>query len=578
MKDKFTKRRFKKLIIFGYLVLCAPLAEAQLCQGSLGDPIIDLDFGSGTSVHGSPLPAGMTSYTWSSNDFPIDGSYTIENTTVGSGLIWWPTTDHTGNSGGYMMVVNASISKTDYFYKNTVSGICPGTTYEFAAWIINLLRTQDLSPPNITFMIEKLDGTLINSYTTGPIALQTSALWRQFGFYFTTPAGVTEVTIVMRNNSAGGAPANDLALDDITFRPCGPTVTASIESALADTLCQGSARLFHFQGTESTGYNSPQYQWQELVNGIWQDISGATDLNFTQSFETYQPGTYQFRLASSEGGNITSVQCRVLSNLVTVVVLQQSSAKYEISNPVVCGNIPIQFIDSTQILGNVTYKWDFGDGTTSTAKDPSHLYSQSGIYNTSMILSSQYGCADTATLTINVQMLPIPLAKFNVHPTDTTILHPTINFTDESSGGTSCRFDWGDGIVTDCNTTSHDYTREGTFIVKEIVENSSGCYDTAYTTVYIRAEFAIAIPNAFSPNGDGQNDIFMPKLYGVHNYSLRVYNRWGQQLFETNDPEQGWNGEFKGTLCTQGTYVYSISFYDDVENKLKVYSGSFILL
>lgn len=114
----------------------------------------------------------------------MDGSYTVENSTAGSGSMWWSATDHTGNTGGYMMVVNASISKTD--------------------------------------------GTLLNSYTTGPIALQSSSLWRQFGFYFTTPANVSSVTIVMRNNSSGGVPANDIALDDITFRPCGPEVTVWI--------------------------------------------------------------------------------------------------------------------------------------------------------------------------------------------------------------------------------------------------------------------------------------------------------------------------------------------------------------
>ena len=71
--------------------------------------------------------------------------------------------------------------------KRDTNSCLPGTLYEFAAWMMNLLRSQDLSPPNITFIIEKTDGTVLNSYTTGAIALQKSPLWRQFGFYFTTP-------------------------------------------------------------------------------------------------------------------------------------------------------------------------------------------------------------------------------------------------------------------------------------------------------------------------------------------------------------------------------------------------------
>ncbi|WP_096356084.1 hypothetical protein [Mucilaginibacter gotjawali] len=83
---------------------------------SLGDPVVDITFGSGTAIHAGALAAdsGSTSYTYTSADFPSDGYYTIENTT-NSPNVWWTTTDHTGNTGGYMMVVNASVSKTDFF-------------------------------------------------------------------------------------------------------------------------------------------------------------------------------------------------------------------------------------------------------------------------------------------------------------------------------------------------------------------------------------------------------------------------------------------------------------------------------
>ncbi len=367
MRDKV----FWKFFISFFFILVSLGSNAQLCQGSLGDPIVDITFGSGTSVHGSPLPAGTTSYTWSTDDFPIDGSYTIENTTAGAGDTWWSTTDHTGDAGGYMMVVNASISLTDYFYKNTITGLCPGTVYVFAAWVMNLLRSEDLSPPNITFLIETIDGTVINSYTTGSIALQKKPLWRQFGFYFSTPANVTEVTIVMRNNSAGGAPANDLALDDITFRPCGPDISALIsETSLDDdTICQGTNSTYHLDGTVSAGYTNPKYQWQNFVNNGWQDIPGDTSLNLTVSLASYPAGNYLFRLAVGDGTNISSLQCRVLSNQITFVVLARPIAKYGLVSSVVCANQGVQFIDSSQSSGTLTYAWTFGDGGASTEKD-----------------------------------------------------------------------------------------------------------------------------------------------------------------------------------------------------------------
>jgi gliding motility-associated-like protein len=578
--DRYSITQFQRLFFVVIFLIVSGVSNAQLCQGSLGDPIVDLTFGSGTGTHGNPLPAGMTSYTWSTADFPIDGSYTIENTTAGAGDVWWSTTDHTGDPGGYMMVINASISLTDYFYKNTISGLCPGTVYEFAAWVMNLLRSEDLSPPNITFLIEKTDGTVINSYTTGSIALQKSPLWRQFGFYFSTPAGVTEVVIVMRNNSPGGAPANDLALDDITFRPCGPDISALIsETSLeSDTVCKGSDITWHLNGTVSAGYSNPEYQWQKFTNGNWQDIPGDTSLNIPVSLASYPVGTYLFRLAVGDGANISSLQCRVLSNEITFVVLPGSAPKYGFVSAVVCANQGIQFIDSTQSSANMTYAWTFGDGGTSVEKDPVHVYGHSGTYNTSLIVTSVKGCKDTATLPVTVQLLSIPTAKFSLTPTDTTILYPAVTFTDESSGATNCQIDWGDGTVTDCSTAQHSYSQPGTYKVKEIVENASGCSDTAFVTVIIRPEFEFTMPNAFTPNGDGLNDIFKPVLFGVYDYSFLVFNRWGEQLFETHDYLQGWNGYFNGKLCPEATYVYKITFRDEVDNRLKVYSGSFILL
>ena len=571
---------FRKILVGGFIILNTLISYAQLCQGSLGDPIVDLDFGSGISTHAGALPAGMTSYTYSSNDFPIDGSYTIENSTAGSGNIWWSTTDHTGNTGGYMMVVNASLSLTDYFYKNTITGLCPATTYEFAAWVMNLLRAQDLSPPNITFMIEKTDGTLLNSYTTGSIPLQKSAVWKQYGFYFSTPANVSSVVVVMRNNSAGGAPANDIALDDITFRPCGPNLSALVleSSATSDTICEGSLFPVHLEGTVSAGYSNPDYQWQQQLNNTWQDIPGDTALNVPVSPGNLPAGTYSYRLTAGESINISSQQCRVVSNIVSLVVDSRPQARYGLVAPVVCANAGVQFIDSTQSQGTLIYAWSFGDGGTSADKDPVHIYNQPGTYTSSLVVTTSNGCQDTATLTSTIQLLAIPTAKFTVNPSDTSIFHPIIAFTDESAGGTSCKVEWGEGTVTDCTISQFTYTEPGKYLVKEIVWNAAGCTDTAQSTVIIRPEFRFHIPNAFTPNRDGLNDVFKPVLFGVHDYTFIVFNRWGQQLFETSDPAEGWDGYYNGTICPGNCYVYKIILRDDVVDSLKVYTGIFTLV
>jgi hypothetical protein len=128
-----------------------------------------------------------------------------------------------------MAIYNASYTVGE-FYRQTVSGLCGSTTYEFAAWMANILTSTACSSagidPNLTFRIASLSGTLLGSYSTGNIAESNTLTWKQYGFVFTTPASQTQVILKIINNAPGGC-GNDLALDDITFRPCGPTISVN---------------------------------------------------------------------------------------------------------------------------------------------------------------------------------------------------------------------------------------------------------------------------------------------------------------------------------------------------------------
>lgn len=550
----------------------------QLCTGSLGDPIVNIDFGSGTATHGGALASGTTTYTYTSADFPNDGYYTITNSTAGSGSVWWSATDHTGNAGGYMMVVNASISTTDYFYKRTITGLCPGTTYEFAAWVMNLLRSQDNSPPNITFSIETTGGTVINSYTTGSIPLAGSPTWHQYGFYFTTPANTSTVIIRMRNNSAGGAPANDLALDDITFRPCGPDMSATINNATSYTVCAGMGATFTLQGSMGTGYSNPDYQWQINTGSGWVDIPGATTLAYTYSLPAGAAGSNtQFRLAGAEGGNISSLNCRVYSNAITLNVESAPVAEYTISS-LTCKGQSIEFTDHSTADAPLTYYWNFGDGQTSTATNPTHIYTQTGSYTTGLIVISANGCIDTADSYLTVNVYDTPHAAFTVTPIDTTIFEPGVTLTDLSTGGIDCMIYWDDGDSSDCGYTLHTYKKSGIYQITEVVTNEYGCTDTTVVTIIKEPEFRIYIPNAFTPNGDGINDNFKPGGLGFADYTFRIYTRWGQKIFETNDPDNSWDGSYESEQQQEGVYVYDISFYDEVDLLWHEYRGMVSLL
>jgi len=259
---------------------------AQLCQGSLGDPIVNITFGAGSNP-GSSLTAATTAYQYVSNDCPNDGFYTVRNNTGNCfGGTWHSlTADHTGDANGYFMLINASVQPSA-FYLDTVRGLCSSTTYEFAAWVMNVLRpfacNANGNQPNLTFSIEKKDGSLLQTYNTNNIPTQGSPNWQQFGFFFTTPQGVSEIVLRIYNNSQGGC-GNDLALDDITFRPCGPQIQSAISGYPSATVsyCEGTARSFTFTSTVSAGFNNPSFQWQQSINaGPWTDIPAATTTSY----------------------------------------------------------------------------------------------------------------------------------------------------------------------------------------------------------------------------------------------------------------------------------------------------------
>jgi len=308
---------FYRVLLSIAAVFCfSPTIHAQLCNGSLGDPVVNINFGNGGGISNyTPTNA----YTYTSSSCPNDGFYTITTSTSGCFGSTWLTvpSDHTG--GGAFMLVNASVTPGDFFL-TTVTDLCPNTTYEFAAWIMNVLARFGIRP-NITFTIETPGGTVLQQYNTGDIAETPTAIWRQYGFYFTTPVNNPVIVLRMRNNAPGGI-GNDLALDDITFRPCGPAVITTTIQGNSDTVnvCEGNTSQYTLTGAVSSGYVTPVYQWQvSNDSGVkWRDITGANALTYQRT--PTNAGSFWYRLTVTEQSAISFTACRIASNVVAINV------------------------------------------------------------------------------------------------------------------------------------------------------------------------------------------------------------------------------------------------------------------
>ena len=137
-----------------------------------------------------------------------------------------------------MMIVNGSYDP-GIFYTRTVTGLCGNTTYQFAAWIKNLLNYSGILP-NVTFSIETTGGTVLGTGSTGNIP--EGDVWIQYPFTFTTPSGTDSIVLKMTNNAPGGV-GNDIAIDDITFRPYGSQVSTTFSSSsTTQSFCAGASR------------------------------------------------------------------------------------------------------------------------------------------------------------------------------------------------------------------------------------------------------------------------------------------------------------------------------------------------
>lgn len=240
------------------------------------------------------------------------------------------------------------------------------------------------------------------------------------------------------------------------------------------------------------------------------------------------------------------------------------------------------FFTNTSVTGNMitNYSWNFGDGNTSNLASPTHIYNQPGNYTVTLTVITSNGCIDTLTFVANniIDVYPVPTAIYDASPLVTSIFNPDVTFMDLSQGGTSCTIYFGDGNYSNNCNSSYTYQAPGIYNSYQVVTNTYGCADTFSISIEIKYEYRFFVPNAFTPNNSGFNDVFMPKVMGAGNYHFMIFDRWGQLFFETYDPNQGWDGTYKGNKCQQDVYVWKVELLDLAEKIDRQYIGHVTLI
>jgi gliding motility-associated-like protein len=224
-----------------------------------------------------------------------------------------------------------------------------------------------------------------------------------------------------------------------------------------------------------------------------------------------------------------------------------------------CQGQSVQFTDTSKVTsGQIdSWFWDFDNGRTSTTQFPFIEFRDAGNFDVKLVVTSSLGCDDSITHAVYIE--PAPNARFDVTPLVQKTNLP-VNFVDNSERATERIWDFGDDQGSIDPVTQHTYTDTGTYLVMLIVRSDLGCRDTATYNMVIEEDFIYTarVPNAFTPNGDGINDYLIIDGGPFAELELKIYNSWGNLLYESNDVNAAWDGTFKGRVQPNGDYIYTV--------------------
>lgn len=212
-----------------------------------------------------------------------------------------------------------------------------------------------------------------------------------------------------------------------------------------------------------------------------------------------------------------------------------------------------------------TANWTMGDGSVGTGNTVNACYVTTGIYTVNVVVTDANGCTNTAQ---NIaEVYPKPVADFNHAPLKPILnIDPEVIFTDASHSANIVSWQWYFMNTAQYTSTQQNptfmYTEPGTYAVALVVKSDHGCIDTIVRPLVVGEDFGIYVPNAFTPNADGLNDVFQPKGFGIVEYQLQIFDRWGERVFSTRKFEEAWDGKYQGRggdIVEQGTYTWLIN-------------------
>lgn len=405
------------------------------------------------------------------------------------------------------------------------------------------------------------DVTICQNGTTTLVASATGGLSFDFHWDFTTDLSVTQDVSPMNTTTYTVYAENEngcvSASEDVTVT-VNPPLSGTISPT--QTICPGGAVTIE---ATATGGNGGPYTFN------WD--SGET----TAQFAVSPNATTTYNVTISDGCETTPI---VLTTEVVIAPVPDPS--YQILSPLQCEPGIFEVMNTTD--PNMTDEIIWTVNGTEVFVNQETIVTQpydAGTYDLEMTVISPFGCVTTSFFPGVLFVAPKPVANFTYSPNPPTMFNTQVLFNNSSIGADTYQwtFEQGDPMTsnTENPTTIFPDGQIGIYETELVVFSDLGCSDTMVIDVQIYPEVILYVPNTFTPDGDEHNQNWSVFIEGIdiYDFELSVYNRWGQVVWQTADPDLGWDATFNGQNVQDGTYTWFITTRDLLNDKKYEFHG-----
>lgn len=278
------------------------------------------------------------------------------------------------------------------------------------------------------------------------------------------------------------------------------------------------------------------------------------------SYQYLNPGDFQARLTVTDGNQCTDQIEKIISwkPVPSLIIIEPTTFIGCRPANIFFNNLSFP-IDSTYIM-----EWDFGDGSFSDEISPTHIYEETGIYDIRVEITSPFGCTTFRNYPDWIKVEPSPTADFTYSPEEPTIFNRDVDFTDQSIDAVGWLWVFGDAGISLDRNPRFTFPDTGFYQVDLIVANNVACTDTMSVVIDVSPFITYFLPNAFTPNNDAKNDEFVGVGISdnIADFRISIFNRYGEEIYTSEDPAEGWNGRKNNTGedAPAGIYVYTVKY------------------